>query len=168
MPEEQENAGRQLERDLFVWKAPARSFKRKSRNFYITVFAMVGVIGLILFLAEGAMPVILLASLIFLYYVLNTVQPQVIEYKITNWGIKVAGVRTIWPQMTRFWFSERQDIHLLVFETLKVPGRLELVINKEDKKKIREVLSKYLNEEKAPPSNLDKITNWVAKKLPEE
>ena len=168
MPEERENAGRQIERDLFVWKALARPFKRRSRNFYITVFAIVGVVGLILFLAEGAMPVILLASLIFLYYVLNTVQPQIIEYRITNWGIKVAGTRTVWPQMTRFWFSERQGTYLLIFETLKIPNRLELVINKEDRKKIREALSKYLNEEKAPPSNLDKITDWVAKKLPEE
>ena len=168
MPEERENAGRQIERDLFVWKAPARPFKRRSRNFYITVFAIVGVVGLILFLAEGAMPVILLASLIFLYYVLNTVQPQVIEYKITNWGVKIAGTRTAWSQMTRFWFSERQGAYLLIFETLKIPNRLELVINKEDRKKIREVLSKYLNEEKTPPSNLDKITNWVARKLPEE
>jgi len=168
MPEGKENAGRQLEHDLFVWGAPARPFKRRSKNFYITVFSIVGIVGLILFLAEGAMPVILLASLIFLYYVLNTVQPQTVEYKITTWGIKVAEARTTWSQMTRFWFSERQDIHLLIFETLKIPGRLELVINKEDKEKIRGTLSKYLNEEKAPPSNLDKITNWVAKKLPEE
>jgi len=66
---------REPERDLVVWIAPARPFKRRDRQFYVTTFAIAGIVSLILFLAEGLMPVLLIVSLVFLYYVLSTVEP---------------------------------------------------------------------------------------------
>ena len=87
---------REPERDLVTWTAPARPFKRRDRQFYVTTFAIAGIVSLVLFLAEGAMPVILIISLVFLYYVLSTVEPESIEYKITNRGIKIAGRLTPW------------------------------------------------------------------------
>ena len=35
-----------------------------------------------------------------------------------------------------------------------------------DKEKIKDTLSKYLLFEKAPPSVIDKTTNWFSKRLP--
>ena len=154
------------ERDLFAWKAPSRPFKRRDRQFWVTVGAIAGISGLVLFLIEGAMPVILIISLVFLFYVLSTVPPEEIEYKITNKGIKVVDKRTDWELLTRFWFSRRFDSELLVFEMVTIPGRLELVVNSKDKDALKKVLSEYLNEEEASPSNLDKAANWFAKKLP--
>ena len=154
------------EKDLYIWRAPARPFKRRDREFYVTIIAIVGIVGLILFLVEGWMPVMLLISLIFLFYVLNTVEPEIIEYKITNRGVKIADKVTSKDILLRFWFSRRFDSQLLVFQTQVLPGRLELVINKEDIEKIRQILKKDLNEEEAPPSFLDKTANWMVKKLP--
>src|ERR1700690_777652 len=79
---------REPERELLVWTAPARPFKRHDRQFYTTVFAIAGIISLVLFLAEGLMPVVLIVALVFLYYVLSTVPPENIEYKITSKGVK--------------------------------------------------------------------------------
>ena len=56
---------REPERDLVVWTAPARPFKRRDKQFYVTTFAMAGIVSLVLFLAEGIMPVILIISLVF-------------------------------------------------------------------------------------------------------
>ncbi len=154
------------ERDLATWQAPARPFKRRNKEFYVTIVAIAAIVGLVLFLVEGFMPVILIVSLIFLFYVLNTVEPEEIEYKITSKGIKVADKRTGWGVMVRFWFSKRFDNELLVVETLTLPGRMEFVINLEQKENIKKALLRYLPEEKASPSSLDKAANWFSKKLP--
>jgi hypothetical protein len=154
------------EKELFAWAAPSRPFKRRDREFYVTIIAIAFIIGLILFFVEGVMPVILIISLIFLFYVLSTVEPESIIYKITNKGINVAGRETTWEFLSRFWFSKRFNSTLLVFETTRIPGRLELVVNASDKDDLRKVISKYISEEEAPPSFLDKSANWFSKRLP--
>lgn len=154
------------EKDLFSWKAPARPFKRRNREFYVTIFAIAGIVGLVLFLVEGFMPVILIISLVFLFYVLSTVEPENIEYKITNKGIEIAGKRTDWETTIRFWFSKRFDSDLLIVETFSLPGRLELVVEGEDKAKLRETLLDYIPEEKTPPAAIDRAANWFSSKLP--
>ena len=154
------------ERDLVVWSAPARPFKRKDRQFYVTVFSIAALVVLVLFLAEGWMPVILLVSLVFLYYIMNTVEPETVEYKITTRGIYMAKRRTEWNLLFRFWFLKRYDNELLTIETFTFPGRIEFIIPTERKEEIRKTLSSYLLEEEVPPSVMDKATDWFAKKLP--
>ncbi len=154
------------ERDLVTWMAPARPFKRRNREFYVTTMAIAAIVGLVLFLVEGVMPVVMIISLVFLFYVLNTVEPEEIEYKITNKGIKVANKGVGWGVMVRFWFSRRFDNELLVIETLTLPGRMEFVINPEQKQDIKRTLSKYLPQEEASPSSLDRAANWFSKKIP--
>jgi hypothetical protein len=158
---------REAERDLAVWTAPARPFKKRNRTFYITLVAIAAIVGLILFLVEGFMPVVLIIALIFLFYILSTVEPEKIQYKITNRGIKVADKRTDFPLCLRFWFTKRFDNELLVVEIATIPGRLELVINPVDKEQIRKALLIYLPEEEASPSFLDRASDWFAKKLPQ-
>ncbi len=154
------------EKDLVIWTAPARPFKRRSRDFYVTVIAMAAVAGVVLFLIEGWLPVVLVISLVFLFYVMSTVEPQNIEYKITNKGIKIAGNLTGWEIMGRFWFTKRLDNELLVIETRSLPGRLELVVNPDIKDQIKKGLSDYLVHEEVPASNLDKAANWFSKRMP--
>ena len=45
------------ERELLSWTAPSRPFKRRDRQYFVTTFAMAGIVSLVLFLAEGIMPV---------------------------------------------------------------------------------------------------------------
>lgn len=156
-----------IEKDLISWIAPSRPFKRRDKQFYMTTVSIAGIVSLILFLAEGAMPVILIISLIFLYYVMSTVPPEDIEYKITTEGVKVGGKRTDWQFLGRFWFSKRYDSDLLVFETALIPNRMELVINPEIKQELEKVLKEYLVEEEISPSNLDRAIDWFSKKLPQ-
>jgi hypothetical protein len=157
----------ELEKDLVKWIAPSRPFKRRDRQFYVTTISIAGMVCLILFLAEGAMPVILIISLIFLYYVMSTVPPEDIEYKITNKGIKVGGRLTEWENLGRFWFGKRFDSDLLIFETKTIPNRMELVFKSELKVEAEKTLKEYLVEEEISPSNLDKAIDWFSKKLPQ-
>ncbi|HKC04569.1 MAG TPA: hypothetical protein VKC54_01745 [Patescibacteria group bacterium] len=157
---------REPERDIVTWTAVSRPFRRRDRQFYVTTFAIAGIVSLVLFLAEGIMPVLLIVSLVFLYYVLSTVEPEKIEYKITNKGIKFAGKRTEWQFLNRFWFSERFGSQLLVIETFQIPGRIEIVINPEIKESLKKEISAYIPFEEAAATNYDKVTNWFTSKLP--
>ena len=157
---------REPERDLVIWTAPARPFKRRDRQFYVTTFAIAGIVSLILFLAEGIMPVILIISLVFLYYVLSTVQPEDIEYKITTKGIKIANKLTEWQYLNRYWFAKRFDNELMIIDTVRLPGRIEFVINADIKEKLKKEISAYIPYEEVSPATLDKVTNWFAAKLP--
>lgn len=154
-------------KDLFVWKAPARPFKKRDKNFWTTVLAIAVIFGLILLVIDGVMPVILIISIIFLYYVMTTVEPEEIEYKITRYGVEIAGKETPWEVLTRYWFTRRFSSDLMVFEMTVFPGRLEIVVNKDDIDKIKKITSEYLLEEEATPSNLDKAANWFTQKLPQ-
>ncbi|OGM26877.1 hypothetical protein A3D00_03265 [Candidatus Woesebacteria bacterium RIFCSPHIGHO2_02_FULL_38_9] len=154
------------EKDLLGWSAPARPFKRRDREFYVTVIAISSVIGLILFLAEGWLPVVLIISLVFLFYVMSTVEPEVVQYKITTKGIYFGTHKNEWYGMLRFWFSKRYGSDLLIVETYAFPGRIEIVIKPELKEKIKKEISAYLVYEEASPSFLDKAANWASKKLP--
>lgn len=157
---------REPERDLVVWTAPTRPFKRRNRQFYVTTFAIAGIISLVFFLAEGIMPVILIISLVFLYYVLSTVQPENVEYKVTTKGIKIADKLTQWQYLNRYWFTRRFDNELMIVDTIVLPGRIEFVIDPEIKIKLKKEVSAYIPYEEVPPNALDKVTNWFAAKLP--
>lgn len=157
----------EIEKDLLVWRAPSRPFKTRDRQFYVTTISIASMVCLILFLAEGAMPVILIISLIFLYYVMSTVPPEEIEYKITNKGIKVGNQLTVWDSLGRFWFGKRFDNDLLIFETNSIPNRMELVFKQDLKIEAEKILKEYLVEEEISPSNLDKTIDWYSKKLPQ-
>lgn len=156
-----------METALFGWNAPARPFKRRNRQFWVTIIAIAAMAGLVLFFAEGYMPVILIIALIFLFYVMNTVEPEEIKHEITNKGIKTGGKITGWEVLSRFWFSRRFDSTLLIFEMKVLPGRMEMVVSEADKEKIRKAISAYLPEEEVPASQLDKLANWFSAKLPQ-
>ena len=154
------------EKTLFSWKAKSRPFKRRNKDFWVTVVSIAAISGLILFFVEGYMPVLLIVALVFLSYILNTVEPEEIEYKITNKGVKFGEQLTLWQDLSRFWFSRRFDEELLVFEANSLTGRLELVINVNDKDTIKKSLKTYVTEEEIPPSQIDKASNWFSKRLP--
>ena len=157
---------REPERDLVTWVASARPFKKRDRQYFVTIFAIAGIISLVIFLAEGLMPVVLIIALVFLYYILSTVPPEEIEYKITTKGIKIADKLIGWQLMNKFWFGHRMDNEVLFFDTFQIPGRIELVINPEIKEVLEKEISAYIPFEKAADSNIDKLTNWVSQKLP--
>jgi hypothetical protein len=157
---------REPERDLVSWKAVSRPFKKRDKQYFVTVFAVVGIVSLVVFLAEGLMPVVLIISLVFLYYIMSTVAPEEVEYKITNKGVKIADKLIEWQLFIRFWFGKRMDNDVLFFDTFNLPGRMEIVIKPELKETLKKEISAYLPYDEASATSLEKVTNWVAKKLP--
>ncbi len=158
-----------VEKELLAWETAERPFKRRNRDFYITVIAMAGIVALVLFLVEGWAPVILIIALVFLFYVMSTIEPGNVRCKITTKGIAIGNQKTApWSNLGRFWVTRRFDSELLVFETSTFPGRIEIVLDPMIKDEAIKILSKYLTLEEIPPSSLDKAANWFSKRLPQD
>lgn len=152
---------------LFNWKAPLRPFKKRDKEFWTTVLAIIFLLSLILFFVKEWFLIAAIFSLAFLYYVLSTVPPEEIEYRITNKGIAFEDRSYDWEFLWRFWFSDKYEQRLLNIDTrLSLPGRLSFVIKKEDETRIKEILEKYLLNEEAELTFFDKASAWLAKKVP--
>lgn len=164
----QETQTKIVENEIISWSSPSRPFVQKNREFWVRVIAISSVFGFIIFIVEGAMPVILMISVIFLYYVLSTVRPENIEYKITNLGVKIGSVINHFENIKSFFFSKRGKDNILILDMASFTGRLELVFNEKDKDKIRKTLRNYIPEEEPSQTSYDKASEWVNSKLSKE
>jgi len=166
-PQAQNAQKQNSEKILLTWQASSRPFKRRSKDFYVTLVTMASVVGLVIFLVEGFMPILLLISLLFLFYVLSTVEPETIEYQITSLGIRIADKTTEWEMMKQFWFTKRFGCELLVIEIFRIPGRIELVIGEGKKTEIKKELEKRLVHQEVPASSLDRIVQKISQIFPD-
>lgn len=156
-------------RVLYAWEAPSRPFKRRDREFWTTVIAIVFLVGLILFFVREWFLIAAIVSLTFVYYVLSTVEPEKVSYKITNRGLVYTGETYPWENLVQFWLGEKYGQRVLNFELRTgLIGRLTLLVGEGDEQKIKEVLLKYLTEEEPKPNFLDKASDWMQKKIPLE
>ncbi|MDP4009990.1 MAG: DUF5673 domain-containing protein [Candidatus Shapirobacteria bacterium] len=157
------------ERVLFEWEAAERSFQKKDRDFWITIIATLVLFSVILIFIKEFYLILALVAAMFLYYVLHTVPPENIKSKITNRGIYFGEGRYEWSLLYRFWFKQILSSETLQIETnLHFPRQISLVINPEDKEKIKEIVAKRIPLIESSPTFIDKLTNWVTSKLPLE
>lgn len=154
---------------LLAWKAPARVFKKRDREFWTTVFSIAFLLAIILFFIKEWLLIAVIIGLIFVYYVLSTVPPEEVGHQLTTRGVRFAGRDYLWEEFLSFWFTERwgQKILNLSFRA-RIPGRLEILLGDQEEKKIRELLVRYLPEETPEPSFLDKASDWLSRKIPLE
>ena len=104
--------------------------------------------------------------MVFLSYILSTVEPEKIDYKLTSKGVKIAGKLTPWQVMNNFWFSKKFDSELLNIEIAMIPGKIEIVITPEIKENLKKELLVYIDEEDHKESGIDKIVSFIGSKIP--
>jgi len=156
-------------KDLFVWQALARPYKKRNKEWYSTIAAIIFLLAVILIFLQEWTLIGVIISIGFLSYVLSSVPPEKVETKITTRGVFAGGKRFDWTLLYRFWFSEKWETQMLNIETrLGFPRRLMFVINKPDKQKIKKILEKYLILEKPQKQFVDRAGNWLQRKFPLE
>lgn len=157
------------EKEIFSWQAPERSIKRRDKDFWLTVVTIYVLSSIILFFAKEIFLVFAIGAAIFLYYALSTVEPQIIVNKITNRGIYFGQIFYAWVDLANFWFGETSDKPAIYFETyLRLPRQICLIINETDKNKLKDIVIQKLPLVKPTISSVDKMTKWLAEKLPLE
>lgn len=162
MPEQEET--------LLSWKSPSRPFKKREKEFFTTIGAIVFLLAVILVFVKEFLLIGAIVSLAFVAYVLATIPPEIVEHRITTLGIDSAGHFYKWADLISFWFGQRWNQEILYISSkLKFPGRLVILIDQKDKEKIKSELSEYLTFKEKPVTNwMDNAAKWLGEKVPLE
>jgi len=159
------------EKVLFSWQALARPYQKKTRDFWVTAFSSVGLVCLILFVVGEWVLIAALLALLFLYYVLTTVEPEKVAYRVTTKGVYLPGLKQkiSWDFLKSFYFTEKWGYPLLKIDTYLVNlPVISLVILKKDKEKLAKIFKKYLPLGEEEENLADKISHWLYRHLPFE
>ena len=157
------------ERDILVWKAPERCFKKRDKDFWITVISIYVLSSIILVFAKETFLVFAIGAAIFLYYALSTIDPQIVTNKFTNRGVYFGEAFYAWTDLASFWFGKTNNKETIIFETyLRFPRQVSLIIEGQARDKMKNLVVKRLPLVKIEPSFIDKTTAWLAEKLPLE
>jgi len=157
------------EKILLTWRTVSRPYQKKNREFWTTILATLGLVCLILFFVKEWFLIAAFLAMTFFYYVLTTVEPEEVDYKITNKGIYLPGAeqRVDWEGLRSFWFSQKWGYPMVNLETwFNFPRLVHLVAEPRMKKELKETLAKYLPEGKEKKNFVDKFSSWLARQIP--
>ena len=150
------------------WSSPSRLFKRRDREYFTNVGAIVFLLIIILVFAREFLLIAAVVSIVFLIYVLSTVPPENVEHRITNLGIESAGHFYRWEQLGEFWFEEQWGQTMLVLR-LFVQPRLMILLGDQKKDKFREFVAAHIPFREEPDRNwVDNAARWITEKIPLE
>ena len=157
-------------RTLISWSAPGRPFKKKSRQFFLSVALLMFFFEVILFLFAQYELMAVLLALSFLSVMLSSVPPHDFHYKITTEGVKVEDYFYIWSELYDFYFKriEGQDILILRTQDM-LPGELKISMGDISREHARKVLVPYLPyREYVHPTFMEKSADWLSENFPLE
>ena len=158
-----------IQEELIVdWVATARPYKRRSRQFFSTMWAIALLLIIILVFANQVIFAMVIATLAFMAHLMFKVPPGNIYYALTTFGVRVGEELYFWEELNHYWFDTKCGQQVLMIDSIRFPHRLTLVIFPEDEKILRRLLSTVLPEFKPKPTLYEKWANWLAKTFPLE
>lgn len=157
-------------RTLLSWSAPGRPFRKRSRQFYLSVTLILLFFEIILFLFAQYELMVVLLTLAFLSIALSSVPPHDFHYKITTEGIKVEDYFYIWSELYDFYFKRIEGQEVLILRTQDLlPGELKISMGDISRDHIRTTLVQYLPyREYVKPTFMEKSADWLSSNFPLE
>jgi len=150
---------------LLEWEAPVRPFKKKDKEYFTTILAIVFLLAVILIFLKEWLLIAVIIALTFVVYVMGTIPPENVRHKITTRGIFTGSKNYQWEQLRRFWFGEKYGQKILYVENFGFPRVLMMLLGQTDKAKVKAVLSDYLPEETPEKTWMDKAAQWLTTKI---
>jgi hypothetical protein len=152
---------------LLEWEADDRPYKRLNKEVFSTIVAGAGLLGVILFIIDGVVPVVMLIAFLFLWYVLGTVKPRKVKHYLTTWGIETEDKVYFWEYMTRYWVEGSEGHRMLVIElALNWPRNLRLMLDSRVTEDVlREALDEVIIEDRPAANWLEKASRWLEGKI---
>lgn len=139
-------------RYLYSWKSQERYWKEKGRSWYVIYsFFFTVIIALLALIGEWVL-IIAILGFAFLWFVQASVEPPIVEHVVSSVGIKTFNKLYKWQEIKCFWFSTKKEETILNLDLLNEEKpdslfrrRLCLLINREDEKKLFELMYDYLD-----------------------
>lgn len=167
MEESRQKTGQQ-EEVYASWSSPSRLFKKRDREFFINIFAIVFLLSVILVFVREFVLIATVLSIVFLIYVLSTVPPEEVNHRVTNLGIESAGHFYRWEECADFWFEEQWGQNMLVLRLFMAP-RVIMLLGSQPKDKMREFVAQHIPFREQPDRTwVDNAARWITEKIPLE
>jgi hypothetical protein len=158
-----------LEKNLFEWEQADRPYKKRDKNYWVTMIVLLILVSTIFFYMKEFMLIVALFSGLFLYYSLSAVTPENIYYRTTNRGVYYGDNRIEWALLNKFWVKQTLDSNIIYFETrLRFPHQISIIVNESDIDDLKKIISRRIPMLEDSPEFVDKVTKWVGKKFPIE
>jgi len=153
---------------LYTWEAPLRMpIEAFSSKLTKNLFIIGGVLGLFLLLIGEFFIILVIASIIFVGYILANSPSEMATYEISTHGVKFTDHFYYWNELGNFFFTQNKGHAILNIDVKdKLPARLFLTVKEGEQDKIRDLCEKYLPYLKeAPETFMDKAYKKVVGKL---
>jgi hypothetical protein len=150
------------------WKSPSRLFKKRDKEFFRNIAAIVFLLLVILFFAREFLLIFAVVSLAFLIYVFATVPPEDIPHKITSLGIETGERFYPWETLKEFWFENQWDKEILVIATV-AGSKVIMILDGVTEKSVKDIMTRFLPMQEEPKKSfVDTAASWLSKKVPLE
>ena len=155
---------------LLSWTSPGRPFKKRSKQYYLTALLIMLFVEVILFLFTQYLLMLVVLSLVFVNFALESVAPKDFHYRISSEGIKIEDHFFLWQELYDFYFKKINGADVLHVRTVAfLPGELTLTLRDIDREHIKQALLPYLPfREYVKPTFMEKSGDWLAKNFPLE
>lgn len=151
---------------LIEWIAPTRPFKKPNRSFFTNITMIGGLIALILFFANQVVFMAVVFAVVFMVYVLYSVPPGNVRHSLTTYGVRTENSLYYWEELGRFWITKSKGAHILNIEVARFPNRISLLLGDISPEDMTLVLSEVLLNEVPKPTTVEKMADWLKKKVP--
>ncbi len=153
---------------LLAWTSPSRLFKKRDREYFTNIGAIVFLLTIILVFAREFVLIAAVLSIVFLIYVLSTVPPEEVSHRITNLGIESAGHFYRWEELADFWLEEQWGQTMMVLRPYLSP-RVLILLGSQNKENVREIIAKHIPFREEPQKTwVDNAASWLTRKIPLE
>jgi hypothetical protein len=133
---------------ILAWEIQARQEKKTINLKFQKMLIVIGVVVALLLAIMGEFFLILvIASLIFVSYVLYSTPPETVKYELSTHGVEVSDQFYPWKTLKQFFFSTNTSPgkEVLVVDTIeRFPGRLFIHFTPEQRETLKETFSKYI------------------------
>ena len=156
----------QPEQLVLEWKAASRPYRKRNRQYYTTVGAIIFLLILILLAMNQFLPIAVVLVTAFFAYVLSAVPPEVVVNQITTYGIRTDQNFYAWDEMGRFWFETVAKQRILKIEINRFPNQFTLLTGDINKKDMIELLSEALVMQQPEKTSFEKAAAWLQHAIP--
>ncbi|MBI2430769.1 MAG: hypothetical protein HYV39_02015 [Candidatus Levybacteria bacterium] len=154
---------------LLSWKAPGRPFRKRGKEYYLSVFLITILIEVILFLFSQYMLMIVILSFVVMAFALVTVPPHNFQYRISTEGITIEDHFYLWQELYDFYFKKRDGVETLYVRTRAFPGEIIISLGDVNREHLKSILLQFLPyREIIKPTFMEKSADWLSRNFPLE
>jgi len=153
---------------LYSWEAPLRTpLKGFGGHLKKNLLIIAIVTGLFLLLIGEYFVILVVASVVFVGYILTATPSENVKYEITSHGVNYVGQFYYWNDLGNFFLTQDNGVSVLNIDVRnQIPARLFLTLKEGDEEEIKEICNKYLPYlEEKPESFMDKTYKKITDKL---